>query len=217
MGDTTKNLPILGVLIVLIALCALLVGSLTGAVDFGRWRQELGALRSPEEDTDRLWQRAQAYYVTGNTEWAIMTARRITLLDPRHKESRKLLAAMAQKEKDYNTAALYCREALSIDETDMTAMIGLGNALKGLKQYKQAKAAYEKAILSPYSVPAHRSEAQAQLADLVPFLKDTDKTDAEALAAPAGLGELLASPVPSPSASPAASPSPSPSLAPVVR
>lgn len=181
MGDTEKNLPLIGTVIALMAVCAFLFASLTGAFEkSGGWWNRVSTMRSPQEDPDMLWEKAQKYHSQGNREWAAMTARRITYLDPRHKDSRKLLAAFALQDNDFAAARRFCGEVLSIDPSDMSAMIGLGNALKGLKQYEQAQVAYEKALDSPHSLPAFKEEATVALADLEPLLKKAGKAAAAA-------------------------------------
>jgi len=185
MGDTDKNLPLIGAVIALLALCMFLFASITGAFEKnGGWWNRVSSVRSPQEDPDLLWEKAQKYYGQGNREWAAMTARRITYLAPRHKDSRKLLAALALQDKDFAAARRYCGEVLGIDPSDMSAMIGLGNALKGLKQYEQARTAYEKALGSPYSLPVFKAEATIALADLEPLLKKTGKAAARSMPLP---------------------------------
>jgi tetratricopeptide (TPR) repeat protein len=185
MGDTAKTLPLLGAVIVLLALCGFLFASLTGAFEKNSWWARIASVRTPEEDPDFLWERAQKYYKQGNREWAGITARRISYLAPRHKDSRKLLAALALQDKDYATARRYCGEVLGIDPSDRSAMIGLGNALKGLKQYEQARVTFEKVLNFPYSLPAEKEEATIALADLQPLLKKSGKSSAKKPTAPA--------------------------------
>jgi tetratricopeptide (TPR) repeat protein len=172
----------------------LIVGSgavLTGAIDPSAWFRELNATKHPVEDTDLLYANATLRFQDNDNLSAGTLARRILILNPNDVRARKLLAAVALRQKDYETAEKQCAEALRIDPTDMTARIGLGTAQRERGKMVEAAATF-KGIKDDSTIGQHRDEANLHLLEMERELRElATKNDKQAEKTLANVNTIL--------------------------
>jgi tetratricopeptide (TPR) repeat protein len=195
MADITKRNIFSAILV---GFAVLLVGGgavLTGAFDPGEWFRSLNATKHPIEDTDLLYANATLRFQDNDNLSAGALARRILILNPNDVRARKLLAAVALRQKDYATVEKECSAALRIDPTDMTARIGLGTALRARGKTLEAAAAF-KGVKDDSLIGQHRDEANLHLLQMEQELRELKaKKDKKAEKTLASVETLLRSDV----------------------
>ena len=176
MGDDTRRNTLLIGAIAALFLCGIFGATLTGYLDWGRIGSDLVNGHAPAEDADMMWQRAQDFRDASHkdpaqTVFAIAAARRVVILSPHHVPARKMLAAYALVDKNWDEAEKQCREILGVDPGENTARLGLGAALKGKNSpasRDEAKKIYHQIWDDPKADGLQKDEASRSLRDLDP-------------------------------------------------
>jgi tetratricopeptide (TPR) repeat protein len=218
MTDTLKRNIFLGFIAVVGLLFVVCGAILTGIIDVSGFQRKLSTDKHPAEDTDLIFANATLRYQDSDFFMARTMARRILYIDPQHIGARKLLAAVALREKDYATAEQQCKEALRINPTDMTAQVGLGMSMRAQGKNTEAASAFKRVLDNTgddEESKDKRREANVQILQMQKELEELAAKDAKASAELKSVNTVLnnggALPTPSPTPNePFGTPTPSP-------